>query len=112
MFAVIYQGYVMDGHEAEYKKLWHKVACYFMERRGAIGSCLHQAGDGLWLAYSRWPDRATRDASWPGDNAPSDDELPDDIKSSIAAIKSCLDQERKLPEICMEVKDDLLLKNR
>ena len=109
MFAVIYQGYVKAGCEAEYKKLWHKVACYFIERRGAIGSCLHQTEEGLWLAYSRWPDKATRDASWPGDNAPSD-ELPDDIKSSIVAIKGCLDQERKLPEICMEVIEDLLIK--
>lgn len=110
MFAVIYQGYIKTGCDDEYKKSWHKIACYFKERRGALGSCLHQAENGLWLAYSRWPDKATRNASWPSDNAPSD-ELPDDVKAAIVTLQNCLDQERKLPEICMEVIDDMLIKN-
>jgi len=109
MFAVIYRGYVKHGREVDYKKLWNKIACYFVEQRGALGSCLHHTEDGLWLAYSRWPDKATRDASWPGDSAPSD-ELPVDIREAISAIKDCLDDSCKLPEICMEVIDDLLLK--
>lgn len=108
MFAVLYRGYLKPGCETDYKKHWHKLAHYFVEQRGAIGSCLHQAEDGLWVAYSRWPDKATRDASWPGDNAPADT-LPEDIKMAITVIKNCLDPERKLPEICMEVVDDLLV---
>ena len=71
MFAVIYQGYVKPGCESQYKKAWHDVAKYFVEKRGAIGSCLHCTSEGLWLAYSRWPDKKTRDASWPGEDAPS-----------------------------------------
>ena len=109
MFAVLYRGYVKPNCEAEYKKLWHKIADYFITKRGAIGSCLHQTEDGLWVAYSRWPDKATRDASWPGDNVPSD-ELPVEIRAAIIAIKNCVDPERKLPEIYMEVIDDLLIK--
>ncbi len=109
MFAVIYQGYVKAGQEAEYQEAWNKVARYFVEKRGAIGSCLHRGSDGLWLAYSRWPDKKTRDASWPGDSAPSS-ELPAEIRDAILTIKNCLDQDRKLPDICMEVVTDLLLK--
>ncbi len=105
MFAVIYQGYTKMGREAEYQKAWNAVARYFVERRGAIGSCLHRASDGGWLAYSIWPDKQTRDASWPGENAPSA-ELPAEIGAAIVLIKDCL--ERQLPEICMEVVDDLL----
>ena len=109
MFAVIYQMYVKPGREPEYQELWSKIASYFVEHRGAIGSCLHRGSDGLWLAYSRWPNQATRDASWPGDDAPSD-QLPEDIRQAILSIKDCLDPERKCPEICLDVVEDLLSK--
>jgi len=78
-----------------------------MEHRGAIGSCLHKGQDGLWIAYSRWPSKAARDASWPGENSPST-ELPNEICLAINAIKECIDNEREIPEICLEVIDDLL----
>jgi hypothetical protein len=61
----------------------------------------------IWLAYSRWPDKATRDAAWPDEEAPSDT-LPDEIKKAILSIKSCINQECAFPEICMEIKNDLL----
>ena len=108
MFAVIYQGYLKPGREEEYLQAWHQIATYFVNHRGAIGSCLHKAEDGKWIAYSRWPDKATRDASWPtGENAPSK-ELPIEIQQAILQIKDCIDQDKKLPDICMEVVRDLL----
>lgn len=107
-FAVIYRGYVKPEKEADYQNAWQMVAKYFVKHRGAIGSCLHKTSDGMWIAYSRWPDQATRDASWPGENAPSD-ELPLEIRQAMADIKNSLDMERKLPDICMDVINDLLL---
>ncbi|MBM3184260.1 MAG: hypothetical protein FJZ64_03035 [Chlamydiae bacterium] len=107
MFAVIYQGYVKPGQESAYQKAWNTVAQYFVKERGAIGSCLHRTSDGMWLAYSRWPDKKTRDASWPGKDDPSE-ELPDEIRKAVLIIKDCLDEERKMPEIHMEVVDDFL----
>lgn len=101
MFAVIYQGYVLKDREADYQKAWNAVAQYFIEHRGALGSCLHRTSEGLWVAYSRWPDKKTRDASWPGDN------LPPEIRKAVATLKDCLDQKRQLPDICMEIIDDL-----
>jgi hypothetical protein len=109
MFAVIYRGFVKPEHEEEYQQHWHNIATYFVKSRGALGSCLHKASDGMWLAYSRWPDKATRDASWPGEEAPSS-ELPDSIRQAIFGLKNCRDEERELPEITMEVVDDLLMK--
>ena len=108
MFAVIYQGYLKPGKENEYQDAWNKVAQYFIEYRGAIGSCLHRTSDGLWVAYSRWPDKKTRDNSWPGENAPSE-ELPLEIRNAVLTIKDCLDSDRKIPDLCMEVVNDLLL---
>lgn len=108
MFVVIYQGYIKPGKENEYQDAWNKVAQYFIEYRGAIGSCLHRTSDGLWVAYSRWPDKKTRDNSWPGENAPSE-ELSLEIRNAVLTIKDCLDSDRKIPDLCMEVVNDLLL---
>ena len=110
MFAVIYRAYIKPGYELDYQKTWHQLVTYFVKNRGAIGSCLHKTSEGMWVAYSRWPDKATRDASWPGLNAPADD-LPDEIKKAIVTIQNCIDQTQKLPDICMEVIDDLLPSN-
>jgi len=106
MFAVIYQSYLKPGREVEYQEAWNKVAQYFVDHRGALGSCLHKTSDGLWVAYSRWPDKATRDNSWPGKkNAPSE-ELPADIREAVLTIRDCLDSDRIIPELCMEVVND------
>lgn len=105
MFAVIYQGYLKPGRESEYREAWNRVASYFIEKRGAIGSCLHRTSDGLWVAYSRWPDKKTRDSSWSSENEVTG--LPAEILQAVATLKDCLEQ--KVPDICMEVVDDLLL---
>lgn len=107
MIAIIYRPHIYPDKAEDYKKYWHQVANYFVEKRGALGSCLHQAENGQFVVYSRWPDKATRDASWPGDDAPSD-VLPDDIKHAINEMKKCGDRSKSQPEICMQIVDDLL----
>jgi hypothetical protein len=106
MFAVIYRGFLKSGREEDYQSAWQQVALYFVEKRGALGSTLHRTEEGMWVAYSRWPDRATRDASWPGDSIPSE-ELPDEIRRAILMLQDCIDQARKLPDICMSVINNL-----
>lgn len=96
--------------EALYKECWDKTVNYFIEKRGALGSCLHKGEGGLWLAYSRWPDKATRDASWPGENAPSE-ALPIDVRDAISKIQAIKDENKDLEqfeEICLEVVEDRL----
>lgn len=112
MFAVIYRFKLKPHQEVSYREYWNKIANYFIEKRGAFGSCLHKGEDGLWVAYSRWPDRATRDASWPGENAPSE-ELPSDIRDVIhkmQALKNENQNLRQYEEICLDVVEDKLLK--
>lgn len=114
MFAVIYRFKLKPHQEASYQKLWHKMATYFMKDRGAIGSCLHKGEDNLWVAYSRWPDKATRDSTWPGDNAPNE-ALPDDIRETIKKIQAIKKENQDLEhydEICLEVVEDLLIPHR
>lgn len=107
MFAIIYQAYVDENLEPKFQQLWHQIATYFTQYRGALGSCLHKTENGTWLAYSRWPDKETRDASWPSENDPASD-LPEAIKTAIIELKNCIDTDVKIPDIHMEVIDDLL----
>lgn len=98
MFAVIYRSRVKPGKEVQYQECWKMAASYFVQERGALGSTLHHSEEGLWIAYSRWPDKATRDASWP--------DLPEGspvhIQEAIKTLKSCIEEDSSLPEICME----------
>lgn len=83
---------------------------YFIEKRGAIGSCLHKSEKGLWVAYSRWPDKATRDAAWPGSNSLNAD-FPQDVLYAIHTIQAIIEENKHLEsqhEICLEVVEDLL----
>lgn len=107
MFAVIYRGSIIPGREADYQKSWNQVASHFKEHRGALGSCLHKSEDGEWIAYSRWPDKKTRDASWPKDDSVCPT-IDSEIRKAILCLKDCIDPDRPFEEICMEIKDDLL----
>lgn len=101
-FAVIYRFYLDETKEQEYVTNWNKVASYFMQERGAIGSTLHKTNEGYWLAYSLWPDKETRDASWSKEGVHSD--LPEIIQLAIIHMKNCIDTEKEpFDEICMDV---------
>ena len=102
MFAVIYRAYLKAGREDEYQQSWRCIAAYFVKHRGAIGSSLHKTEEGYWLAYSQWPDKATRDASWCSHSAPLPN-LPNNIQDAILKLRDCIDQDKRFPEIGMEV---------
>lgn len=108
MFAVIYRGYVKPDLEAQYQEYWKRIAYYFVTQRGALGSTLHKTSDGLWVAYSKWPDKATRDASWSSEKNTVNDNFPSEIQDAIIGLKLCLDLEKSFPEICMEIVEEVL----
>ncbi len=87
MFAVIYRFKLQPHQELCYQKCWNNIASYFKAYRGAIGSCLHKGNDNLWVAYSRWPDKETRDNSWPGEDTPSY-ELPTTVREAIQKMQT------------------------
>lgn len=101
-FAVVYRFYLQSSKEKQYLKSWNQVSHFFIQKRGAIASTLHKTEEGYWLAYSKWPDKKTRDASWQADGIEMS--LPKDIQDEIAFMKSCLNLDKEtFPEICMEV---------
>ncbi len=97
VYAVIYRGYVKKGKELEYQNCWKLLATYFTKNRGALGSTLHKTEDDLWVVYSRWPDKKTKEANWSEDLDSST--FPEEIKNAVIGLKSCLDPKEKFPEI-------------
>ena len=107
VFAVVYKFKLKPAQEDSYKKSWHMVAEYFVANCGAIGSSLHKGDDGLWLAYSRWPNKDVRDAVWLNNGL---DQLPQDILEAVGKIKE-IKQENEdsgsYEEICLDRIDEL-----
>ena len=49
---------------------WTTMTLAIRESRGGLGSRLHRADDGLWIAYAQWPDRQTWERSQNAEPAP------------------------------------------
>jgi heme-degrading monooxygenase HmoA len=56
-FAVIYRWRLKPGHEAVFEEAWRRMTVAIREKRGGLGSRLHKADDGTWVAYAQWPTR-------------------------------------------------------
>ncbi len=56
-FAVIYRWRLKPGLEHQFIEYWSKATQLIMKERGALGSRLHQAEDGTWISYARWPSK-------------------------------------------------------
>ncbi|MCP4922509.1 MAG: hypothetical protein GY915_00560 [bacterium] len=105
MIAILYRFHLLPDKEEKYKKLRRQVADYFKKHRGALGSSLHRCDDGLWVAYSRWPDRKTWSASWKTDGTTAR-ALPSEIQEAIVQMKACSNPNKDYPEIVMDVIED------
>lgn len=111
MLAVIYRFELQPHQEEKYQACWETVSEYFVKHCGAIGSCLHKGESGLWVAYSRWPDQATRDAAWPGAQREINDLFPEDVQKAIKTMQAFKEDNQHLQqyeEICLEVVRDKL----
>lgn len=56
-FAVVYRWKVSESKEAQFRAAWEEVTKAIIEFDGGLGSRLHKASDGTWLAYAQWPSR-------------------------------------------------------
>lgn len=62
-FAVVYRWRLQAGHEEEFKAAWAAVTRAIVAERGGLGSRLHRAEDGSWVAYAQWPTRGAWERS-------------------------------------------------
>lgn len=61
--AVIYRWRLHPGKEGQFRQGWEQATQLYVRTRGALGSRLHQADDGTWVAYAQWPSRAAWEQS-------------------------------------------------
>jgi heme-degrading monooxygenase HmoA len=99
MFCVIYRWRLKPGTEDAFVQAWRRLTRAIRERRGGLGSRLHRGGDGLWVAYAQWPDRAAWEAA----------SLRDSADPEAAAIMADAVAERLEP-IAVEAVADLLVR--
>jgi hypothetical protein len=96
-FAVLYRWRVEPGREGDCRAAWERLTRAIHERRGGLGSRLHVADDGTWVAYARWPDRATWERAV--------GEEPADPEASVA-MRACIRE--SLPPEPLTIEADLL----
>lgn len=97
-FCVIYQFRVRSGEESRFVRAWEDLTLAIREHCGGLGSRLHKADDGWWLAYAQWPDRQT----WEQAQARTAPVHPDAQQRMAAAI------EGRRPPILLTPHADLL----
>jgi quinol monooxygenase YgiN len=100
MFVVIYRWKIKAGMDEAFRAAWRKATRAIVLRYGALGSRLHQAEDGDWLAYAQWPNRARWEAM--RDGTPADAEAAN-------AMRHCIDDSGEMmAPLCLTVMDDYL----
>jgi quinol monooxygenase YgiN len=101
MFVALYRWKLKEGREEKFREGWRRHTAEIYRECGSLGSRLHRAADGTWVAYAQWPDRRAWEAA--RQVAVADTEAPAMMKESI---------EVSHPEILMEVSDDLFKPRR
>lgn len=88
MFAVIYRWRVIPGLEAQFEEGWAAGTAAIAKEFGGLGSRLHKAGEGLYIAYAQWPDKATLDKAMETRMRHSDDEARRKYRESILEFET------------------------
>ena len=101
MFIALYRWKLKEGCEGRFREGWRRRTREFYERCGSLGSRLHRAEDGTWVAYAQWPSRE----AWKRARGVSvvDTEASALMRESV---------EESYPDAYMEVADDLLAETR
>ena len=98
MFCIIYKFTVKPGYEERFRQHWSAVTQWFYQNAGSLGSRLHRASTGEYIAYAQWQTRA----QWEQQRERSDAEL----HRHRQAMWECCERIEVLYEL--DVVDDLL----
>ena len=63
-FTIIYRWRLHPDKEQQFQEVWSRNTPLIIEKCGGLGSRLHKAEDGTWLAYAQWPDKETWERSY------------------------------------------------
>ncbi len=68
MYIAIYKFVVKPGREDDFIAAWRAMTELLKAEKGSLGSRLHLADNGDYIAYAQWPDQTTYDNG--GNNLP------------------------------------------
>jgi hypothetical protein len=97
MFIALYEFKVKGGFEKQFEENWAIVTESIYSIRGSLGSRLHKAQDGTYIAYAQWPDE---------DQYNLDTPLPPEAMRARSLMKDACEGQRVLK--LMSVTADLL----
>ena len=97
MFIAVYRWKLKEGQEQKFREGWRRRTGEIYRKCGSLGSRLHRAEDGTWVAYAQWPERRLWEAAR---QVPvTDTQATEMMKESV---------EVSYPEMLLEVSDDLI----
>ena len=96
-FVAVYRWRVHKDQVDVFLAAWETLTIKIKAQRGGLGSKVHRADDGTFVAYAQWPDRA----SWQAMG-----ELPSVDPVASAAMASAI--EESLPSLLLDPITDLL----
>lgn len=64
MIAILYRWRIVAGQEAAFAEAWRTITEALYAHGGSLGSSLHLAADGTYVAYARWPSLQARTAGF------------------------------------------------
>ncbi|MGA9796386.1 MAG: antibiotic biosynthesis monooxygenase family protein [Rhizomicrobium sp.] len=103
MFVAVYWWRVRPGKEEQFRAAWRRGTELIKLRFGGLGSRLHRADDGRFVAYAQWADRAAWQRAY---DAHFDYGEPQTAGLFLDAIAETAPD--RLPVFMMDVSDDLL----
>lgn len=101
-FAVTYRWRLHPGAEESFRQAWAEVTHHIASVCGGLGSRLHLAEDGTYLAYAQWPSRELWQAAQQAAPLPPDHPVRKSQEQMRAAVAETL------PTTTMNVVEDLL----
>ena len=97
MFVAVYRWRLKEGQEGRFREGWRRLTEELARERGGLGSRLHRADDGEWVAYAQWPDRRAWEAGASGEVADAE---------AVALMRESVEVSH--PAVLLEVAEDLL----
>ena len=106
MYVVVYWWRVKPGKEAQFREAWRRGTREISRIYGGLGSRLHRAPDGRFVAIAEWPDRDTWQRAYDARMVYEDKEARAMFVDAIAEVPPGNE-----PVFTLELLDDLLARS-
>ncbi|MFC3285893.1 antibiotic biosynthesis monooxygenase family protein [Litchfieldella rifensis] len=100
MLAIILEFDVIPGKEEAFREAWEETTKYIHTNFGSLGSRLHRAEDGKFIAYAQWPDHETyeKEHDWSEEGIKCRERMRSTLKSEQVIVLHKLDVDTDLLE--------------